>query len=172
MSNTPKEATPSETLRDWIMNPCRSKSEQEWWAAQEIEKLERERDELRRERDEALVLAGGASTLRELANLHVEALLCWSTAERERDEERTITFRQADCIEELERERDEARQELADEMERGRVMRGLLESGGNEWRECAEKLSAFVVPVPVEMADHAACAVALAEFERLKGETK
>jgi uncharacterized small protein (DUF1192 family) len=32
--------------------------------------------------------------------------------ERERDEERVITFRQADCIEELERERDEARAAL------------------------------------------------------------
>jgi hypothetical protein len=82
-------------------------------SAEFARKLERERDELRRERDEALVLAGGASTLRELANLHVEALLCWSTAERERDEERAITFRQADCIEELESERDDARRASA-----------------------------------------------------------
>ena len=82
-------------------------------SAEFARKLERERDELRRERDQALVLAGGASTLRELANLHVEALLCWSTAERERDEERAITFRQADCIEELESERDEARRASA-----------------------------------------------------------
>jgi|694.fasta_scaffold32235_12 hypothetical protein len=84
--------------------------------AEDLHMAQQERDELRRERDEALVLAGGASTLRELANLHVEALLCWSTAERERDEERAITFRQADCIEELESERD-------------------------QWRECAEMLS-------------------------------
>jgi hypothetical protein len=37
-----------------------------------------------------------------------------------------------------------------------------------EWRECAEKLAPFVVPVPADMADHGACAAALAEFERLK----
>ena len=38
----------------------------------------------------------------------------------------------------------------------------------DQWRECAERLSAFVVPVPADMADHAGCAEALAEFERLK----
>jgi|688.fasta_scaffold376603_3 hypothetical protein len=77
--------------------------------------LERERDELRRERDEALVLAGGASTLRELANLHVEALLCWSTAERERDEARQQERIHYDNFLSMQDERD-------------------------QWRECAELL--------------------------------
>jgi hypothetical protein len=123
-----------------------------------------ERDELRRERDEALVLAGGASTLRELANLHVEALLCWSTAERERDEERAITFRQADYMDELERERDEARaallwavewldvitgrfpddgsvDEMFKELEKDRLTNNALDSAWNEvgWTQAVAK---------------------------------
>jgi hypothetical protein len=123
-----------------------------------------ERDELRRERDQALVLAGGASTLRELANLHVEALLCWSTAERERDEERAITFRQADYMDELERERDEARaallwavewldvitgrfpddgsvDEMFKELEKDRLTNNALDSAWNEvgWTQAVAK---------------------------------
>jgi hypothetical protein len=42
----------------------------------------------------------------------------------------------------------------------------------DEWRECAEKLAPFVIPIPADMADHAGCAEALAEFERLMETTK
>jgi hypothetical protein len=96
-------------------------------------------------------------------------------------------------IQKLERERDKARRELQLLLESTKVetceplperdgepadfsgairrMR-LAEEDRDQWRECAERLAAFVAPVPADMADHTACAAALAEFERLKGETK
>jgi hypothetical protein len=99
-----------------------------------------------------------------LANLHVEALLCWSTAERERDEERAITFRQADYMDELERERDEARaallwavewldvitgrfpddgsvDEMFKELEKDRLTNNALDSAWNEvgWTQAVAK---------------------------------
>ena len=36
------QATPASTLEEQIMNPCIAKNEREWWAAAEIERLNRE----------------------------------------------------------------------------------------------------------------------------------
>lgn len=85
-------------------------------------------------------------------------------------------------FEKLQRERDEARS-LAEERKTYwdseyrayEDMRSLWMTATKErdqWRECAESLAAFVVPVAADMADHAACAAALAEFERLKEDSK
>jgi hypothetical protein len=116
-------------------------------------KLERERDEVRAELSEWKILnlwGGTPEIIHEF--IKGQQMRIWECQEiektceqleRELDDERVITFRKADCIEELEHERD-------------------------EWRERAERLAAFVVPVPEDMADHSACAAALAEFERLK----
>ena len=50
------EATPSDTLREQIMNPCIPKNEREWWAAREIERLTAERDAFQAERGAAAEL--------------------------------------------------------------------------------------------------------------------
>jgi hypothetical protein len=63
-----------------------------------------------------------------------------------REQEAIQCHQAADYIERLERERD-------------------------EWRECAEKLESFVY-TPFAADEHAACAAALAEFERLKEASK
>lgn len=72
-------------------------------------------------------------------------------------------------------ERDEARS-LAQagyaKAERAEKMLRHAAAKADQWRECAERLAAFVVPVPADMADHAGCAEALAEFERLKEASK
>jgi predicted nuclease with TOPRIM domain len=40
------QATPASTLEEQIMNPCIAKNEREWWAAAEIERLNRELDDV------------------------------------------------------------------------------------------------------------------------------
>jgi hypothetical protein len=75
----------------------------------------------------------------------------------------------------LEIQRDEARgwaEAAWAKADRAEKMLRIAAAKADEWRECAEKLTAFVVPVPRDMADHAACASALAEFERLKESSK
>lgn len=70
-----------------------------------------------------------------------------NVALRERDEEREITFRQADCIEELERERD-------------------------EWRKCAERLILYArearSKAVADKWEFARINTDIARFERLK----
>jgi hypothetical protein len=65
-------------------------------------------------------------------------------------------------------ERDEARETAQDLLEKNAKQAVNLV----RWRECAERLAAFVVPVTADMADHTAGAAALAEFERLKEASK
>jgi hypothetical protein len=80
-----------------------------------------------------------------------------------------------DALAELEDQRDEARSERQAgyaKAERGEKMLRIAAAKADQWRECADRLAAFVVPVAADMSDHAACKAALAEFERLKGETK
>lgn len=48
-------ATPGETLEQYIMDPCGSKTEHEWWASREITRLRKENEKLR----EALSNAAG-----------------------------------------------------------------------------------------------------------------
>jgi hemerythrin-like domain-containing protein len=110
--------------------------------------------------------------------------------ERERDEERTITFRQADCIEELERECDEANKELhkrlaqydtlfdeADKIRKERdeardIAQDLLEKNAKQavnivrWRECAEGLALAI------HRDDETTGVALGCFDKLKETSK
>ena len=41
-------ATPGETLEQYIMDPCGSKTEHEWWASREITRLRAENEKLRK----------------------------------------------------------------------------------------------------------------------------
>ena len=80
-----------------------------------------------------------------------------------------------DFARKLERERDEWRIKFV-KLERSAILQNAVAvdymEKRDQWRECAERLAAFVVPVPADMADHAACAAALAEFDRLKEASK
>jgi len=118
--------------------------------AARLEKAERERGEARRERDDA----------------RKQIIVGWYGDE-------VPSYTQGPPTHELEElmTADQANHLVAKLVE----ARGALDKATAElemWRECAEGLSAFVVPVPADMADHAGCAEALAEFERLKEASK
>lgn len=85
----------------------------------------------------------------------------------ERDQWRRM-YKEADLRtvedEVLKRERDEAQVAFAIAADQLVV----AQSQAWQWRQCAERLAPFVVPVPADMADHAGCAEALAQFDRLK----